>query len=129
MQIAPLENALKVAQFEYDFAKHGGAIGDITIDPKLLPAGAKILGGMIDVTTTFVGATATIAFNVVGSADVLAATAVASFAVDALLDVVPVWTAATAIKVAANSPLTMTIAAAALTAGKCTINLFYFVTE
>ena len=129
MQIAPLENALKVAQFEYDFAKHGGAIGDITIDPKLLPAGAKILNGMIDVTTTFVGATATIAFNVVGAADVLAATAVASFAADALLDVVPVWTAATAIKVATASPLIMTIAVAALTAGKCTINLFYIVTE
>jgi len=129
MQASALENYMKVAQFEYDFAKHGGAIGAITIDPKLLPAGAKVLAGKIDVTTAFVGATATIAFSVVGAADVLAATAVATFAADALLDVVPVWTAATAIKVAVNSSLTMTIAVAALTAGKCTINLFYIVTE
>ncbi|OGP61901.1 MAG: hypothetical protein A2V65_01280 [Deltaproteobacteria bacterium RBG_13_49_15] len=129
MKASALENYMKVAQYEYDFAKHGGAIGAITIDPKLLPAGAKVLAGMIDITTTFVGATATIAFSLVGAGDVKTATAVASFAADALLDVVPAWTAATAIKVAANSSLTMTVAVAALTAGKCTINLFYIVTE
>lgn len=131
MKASALENYMKVAQFEYDFAKHGGALGEITVDPKLLPAGAKVVFGFIDVITAVLSAgAATIQLKVVGADDVLAATGKATFALDALLAVVPVTaTPATWIKVAAASPLVVTVGTAALTAGRFVVSLFYVTTE
>lgn len=119
-----------VALFEYDFAKHGGAVGDIVVDPKLIPKGAVITSGVIHVLTALTsGGAATIAAKVTGANDILAATAVASFSLGALLDVVPVGTAATMVKAAAYKDLTLTVAAFALTAGKMTIALEYMITN
>jgi len=128
MQENGLETRKGVAVFEYDFAKHGGAIGAITIDPKLLPKNAIVTSGIIHVKTACVGATATLAFSLVGAADVLAATAVATFSANALIDVVPVGTAATMIRCTAATQLTLTVAVAALTAGKIAVALEYVVT-
>lgn len=130
MQNAPLENALRVAQFEYDFSRDGGAIGDILLGTKILPGGAKVLYGFVDVQDVVTsGGSATIALSVTGAGDILAATAVASFSANALLDCVPDYTAANMVIVAASAQVTMAVAVAALTDGKFNVNLVYLVTE
>ncbi len=130
MKQSALVTNMKVAQYEYSFAKHGGATGEITVGPKLLPKGAKIFQGFIDVSTAVTsGASATIQLKVTGADDILASTGKASFSLAALLDVVPVGTAATMVIVAAAANLIVTVGTAALTAGIFTVNLLYVITE
>jgi len=126
MQESALSGKHREANFLYDFAKHGGAIGDILVGPKVLPPQAIITSGIIRVVTAPVGTNATIALKLVGSEDILAATAITSFTLDALLDVVPVGTAATSVLTTAYTQLTVTIATTALTAGKFHVALRYF---
>lgn len=116
-----LQDNLKVATWEYDFAKDAGAIGAIALRGPKLPVGAIVIGGYIDVETapTSAGA-ATIALKITGADDMLVATAIASFTIDVLLACVPdLATVADAVRVAtAAKGVTMTIADFALTAGK-----------
>lgn len=110
-------------QFVYDFAKHGGAIGSITVGPKLIPAETIIWHANIRVITAPVGTNATIALHLLSSEDVLAATAITSFTLDALLVGVPVpQTANTWLLCTAATQLTVVIATTALTAGKFQVN-------
>jgi predicted outer membrane repeat protein len=113
--------------FTYDFAKHGGAISAITVGPKSIPPQTIITSGVIRVVTAPVGTNATIALHLVGADDVKAATAITSYTIDAMIVVVPVpQTAATWILTTAHTQLTVTIATAALTAGKFDVHLFGF---
>ena len=121
--LAPVKH---VAEFAYDFAKHGGAVGTIEIAPDL-PVNAIVTTGMIHVETAATsGGAATIAFHLNDAEDILAATAVGSFTLNALLDVVPVGTAATAVRTTALTKLSMVIADAALTAGRIVVRLDYY---
>jgi len=123
-----LEPKKRVAYFEYDFAIDGGAVGDIALRGDRLPNDAVVDRGMIHVNTALTsGGSATIANKILSAGDVLAAAAVASFSANALLDTVPVGTAATSIRTtSAGLGVTMTVAVAALTAGKFTLALEYF---
>lgn len=116
------------AKATYDFAIDGGAISTITLaNGPTIPDKAIILGGTIDITTNLVGATATIAVGTsAGSSttSLKAATAVASY-VAGQLAIVPVFTAATYLKLTAAGRVTITIAVAPLTAGKFDVNLVY----
>lgn len=117
------------AKMTYDFAVDGGAVSTITpSNSPTIPANAIILGGTIDITTTLTsGGAATIALGLGSGAQVASlkgATAVASWTAGQLA-LVPVFTAATYVKVTAATRLTMTIAAAALTAGKFDVNVAY----
>ena len=49
MQRQGLEPAKRVAYFEYDFARDGGAVGDIAMRGDALPEGAIITSGMVQV--------------------------------------------------------------------------------
>ena len=122
-----LEPNKRVAYFEYDFAMDGGAVGDITLRGDRLPNDAVITSGMIHVNTAVTsGGSATVALKVLSAGDVLAATAKTSLTLNALLDTVPVGTAATAVRTtSAGLGVTMTVAVAALTAGKITVALEY----
>ena len=63
----------------------------------IIPNNAIIVGGIINPTTAPVGATATIGFGTLAgssAASIKAATAIASYTLDALLPVIPVFTAA-----------------------------------
>ncbi|MEO0824930.1 MAG: hypothetical protein AAFY20_09350 [Cyanobacteria bacterium J06639_14] len=103
--------------FEYDFAVHGGAIGDIEVGPPS-PSGTVILDGMLEIVTApTTDTTATVALTVETAADILAATDTGSLSVG-LADVIPVGTAATAVKTTEERKVTVTIASGALTAGK-----------
>lgn len=121
-----LDNNVKTGYHEYSFVKDGGAVGDITLRGNDIPKDAIILDGMIDVETAMTsGGAATAALKAVSAADILAAAGKASFAANAKLDIVPVGTAATCIRMTANGKLTMTVAVAALTAGKFTVATRY----
>lgn len=119
-----------VAKMTYSFAVDGGAIATITpAQTATLPVDAIILGGVIDVTTQLTsGGAATIALGLgsgAQAASLLAATAVASWTVGTTLVVIPKFTAATWLKVAATTSLTLTVAAFALTAGRFDVNVVY----
>lgn len=128
-----LGGGLRMARFKYDFAVDGGAISTITLATNsIIPANGIILGGILNPTTALIsGGSATISFGLLagstGSAALKALTAVATYSIDALLPVVPVFTAGSAIKLSAAGAITMSIAVAPLTAGVLEGTLFYFV--
>ena len=116
-----------IAKATYDFSVHGGSIGDIEIGLKF-PANAIVYQGLIDVVTDPTsGGSATVALKIEGAADLLAATAIAS--VTGQMDTVPDGTATNVVKTTAERTLTVTVATAALTAGKFHVYLLYFLSE
>jgi len=121
------------ARAVYDFAVDGGAVSTITpvINMKI-PSKAIILGGIIDIITTLTsGGSATIAVGTsAGSSttSLKAALAVASWTAG-LLAIVPVFTAATMVKLTAEGQITVTVATAALTAGKFGVQVQYLLGE
>jgi hypothetical protein len=115
----------RAAYFEWDFARDGGAVGDIALRGDRLPAGVVIIGGKIHVNTAVTGVGAVMSLAV-GTAELLPDTAVAALTQDAILDVVPNNAAVNCILVATTGTgVTMTIAGAAMTAGKITLALQY----
>ena len=128
MQKSGLENDVDVAYFQYDEKKHGGAVGDNLVGGDAIPKGAVIRRGVLDIneaaTSTATGCT--IGISAVSVGDILGQTAVASFAKDVLLDIVPVNTAATSIRATSDiKSIKVTPAVGALTAGKFTVALQY----
>lgn len=124
MDISGLEPSVKEFTFLYDFAKHGGAVSTITVGPKLIPPQTIITQGIVRVVTACTSAgSATVALHLLTAEDILAATAVASLTLDALIDTVPVGTAATSLICTAHTQLSVVIATAALTAGKIAVTL------
>ena len=121
---------LGVAVFEYDFATHGGAVSTITLTNDTIPNDALVLGGMVECKAAVTSdGSATVGFYLLAADDVLADTAVASLTLAANLDVVPVYSAATAIKTIAATQLKCIIKVAALTAGTIHVSLIYVVTN
>jgi sugar/nucleoside kinase (ribokinase family) len=127
-----LENKMQSWIFEYDFAKDGGAVGDITLRGTPLPVGAVVLGAYIDVRTAVTsGGLATVALKVTGAGDILAAAAIAGFAAGALLIGVPDFaTVADAVRVATSAKsVVATVAVDTLLTGKFHVHLFGFVRQ
>lgn len=123
---------IRTAHGRYSFVSQGGAISAISLSDgngrNILPSGAIILGGTIDVVTALTsGGSATIALGTsAGSSatSLLGATAVASWTAGQLA-LTPVFTAATYVKMTAQGSLIATIATAALTAGVFEIHLLW----
>lgn len=132
-QISPfgLGGHLRMARAKYDFAVDGGAVGLITpATNAIIPDNAIIIGGIANPTTALVGTSSTIAIGTsAGSAAnaLKTATAEATYSIDAILPLVPVFTAGSAVKLTAAGSITITVAVAALTAGVMEITVFYFV--
>jgi hypothetical protein len=125
-----LENAKKVAYAEYDFAKDGGAVGDIVLRGANIPKGAIITNTTIHVITVVTsGGAATIALKVQSAADALAATGKASFTEDALIAGIQDGAAANMLRLTANRQPYATVGTAALTAGKFVAAFEYIITE
>ncbi len=126
-----LGGSLRMARAKYSFAVDGGAVGLITpATNAVIPDNAIIIGGILNPTTALVGTSSTIAVGTsAGSsaASLKAATAEATYSVDAVLATIPVFTAASAVKLTAAGSITITVAVAALTAGVMEITVFYFV--
>lgn len=119
------------AKLTYDFTVDGGAIGTLTLsDAPIIPIGAVIVGGFIDVTTIVVGAGASIGLGLGSGAQVAsilapAAVAGAPWSTTGLKVIIPVWSVATSVKAAADAALTMTVSGGVLTAGKFDVNIQY----
>ena len=115
---------------DYSFAQQGGAIATIALTGKLIiPAGAVIVGGYVDITTPLTsGGAATIAMQVEAANDILTAVAVASWTAGRK-NVLPApatgaLTASTYVKTTAARDISIVVAAAALTAGAFRVVLF-----
>lgn len=128
-----IHRGFKVAKGWYKFSRDGGAEGDITLkevdgvtDCKI-PTGALITNCIIRVPVALTsGGSATIAVNTEDAADMLAATAVASWSLAAKLQGVPDFaTIADSVLTTAERTLTITVADAALTAGEAYVYVFY----
>ena len=119
-----------VAYFEFDFAKHGGAIAAITVEGDEIPKGAIITSGIHHITAAVTSdGNATVAVMALGAGDLLTATAKSSLTLNALIDTVPDGAATNMIRVTSNiTSLTYTVAVAALTAGKIVTAVEYVVT-
>ena len=129
MQNSALEGRVMLALFEYDFAREGGAVGDIVIGQKIIPPSAVVLDGFFRVITQFTsGGSATLQAKLVGTDDILASTAVAALTAG-VKDIVADGTAANMILTTAYSRITLTVGTAAFTAGKGVFALRYAVTE
>lgn len=128
---------LKQASGEYDFAVDGGAVSTITLraapsdsNGNEIPAGSVITGGYIEVDTLVTSAsgnTGTISVSSEGAADLQAAavTSGAPWSTTGRKAIVPVFTAGSSVKTTARRSVTITVAVAALTAGKFRVVVFY----
>lgn len=122
---------VKYVRGDYSFAVDGGAIGTIPlIGATVIPSGAIITGGFIEITTTVTsGGAATIAVQVNAAGDICAATAVASWAAGRY-NILPATasgslSASTTVKTTAARDISIVIAAFALTAGVFKVVLEY----
>lgn len=122
---------VRAAVADYDFAVDGGAIGAIPIG-NVLPDNAIILGGFVEVETTFTSATdaATVALSIATADDLVAAVAISNAGNpwDAGRQaIVPKFNTpeSTSVKLTAANAVDLTIAVEALTAGKAHVVLFY----
>jgi len=125
---------LKLAQGEYDFDVDGGAVGQITLRGvgmlgAGMPIGSVVTGGYIEVDTALTsGGSATVAVDLEGSGDILAAAAYSAspWSSTGRKSVIPAGTGATSVKTStASKSIKVTVATAALTAGKFRVVLFY----
>ncbi len=110
---------LQVARFTYDFSVSGGAVGSIPLDA-VVPNGAVVTDGKVQVITPLASATGTAALQIQAANDVIAAAAVsgAPWSTAGVKDIVPAGTAATSIATTAARTVTLVVGTAALTAGK-----------
>lgn len=121
----------KIARGIYDFTQDGGLVSTIPLmGGTLIPSGATITGGFIEVHTQLTsGGSATIAVQVNAANDILTAVAVASWTTG-VKNILPAptagaLTASTAVRTTANRDISIVIAVAALTAGKFSVVLEY----
>ncbi len=117
---------LKEWRGEYDFAVDGGAQGTITLrtDDGVIPNGAVVFGGYLDITTACLSATGTMALQVEGAGDILAATAQAGLTVG-IKDILPDCTGSACVKTTAERNPKLVIATADFTAGVFSLVLFW----
>lgn len=120
----------RVAMATYDFAEHGGAQGAIGLGVTI-PDNAIVWDGFYDciTTATSAGDSATFAIHVQSANDLKTATAISSgttWDAGGPKAIVPVGTAAAAIKLTAAREITVTIGVEDVTAGKFTVYVVYF---
>lgn len=113
---------------EYDFDLHGGEIGAIELPGMTIPSDAVVTGAFIDVLTDISGgAGATISLGLETAVDVKAVTLVTS--VSGISACAINWSASNMVKTTASRPVTLTIAEAALTAGRFNVVLEYVISD
>jgi len=121
---------MKTAKMTYDFAVDGGAVANniIPANSPTLPDDAIIIGGVIEITAACVGAGSISLGTSAGSSNVSlkAATAAATYALNTQIALIPVWTAASSLKLTAAGRLNLSITVGTITAGKFAVQVHYF---
>jgi predicted RecA/RadA family phage recombinase len=124
-------SSLSLAHAVYNFAVDGGLVSTITpVQTAAIPANAIFIGATVNPTTAPLGAGASVAIGTsAGSAtnSILAATAVGSLTIDALLNGVP--TLAAPRKMTAAGNVTFTVSGGALTAGVIEAFVYFVVPQ
>ena len=127
---AETKNKVQVLRLVYDFAVSGGDTGDIDLvgldndEDAYLPENAFVVGAdMVVATQCTSGGSATIALGVNSDGDVISAEAVASFTANAIISL------DAKVKATADIKPHITIATAALTAGKIHVYIQYVLAE
>ena len=114
-----------IARVSYNFATHGGAVGDIPLNVSL-PKGAIITKGYINVTEAVAGdSTSTIAVSVEADDDILAAGVIGTNGTSGWHAGVPDGTVAKFVTTTEIRAVTLTVGTKPLTAGKFTVYLEY----
>ena len=120
---------LKMARGIYDFAVDGGAVSTIALmGGTLIPSGATILGGWLEISTALTSSgSATAAIQVEAANDIINAAAYSGAPWSTLgrKSVIPVFTGATLVRTTAVRDISLVIGTAALTAGKFSVVLVY----
>lgn len=121
---------------QYDFAKSGGASGDITLlDHEglavKLPNKAIITNCLIDVATQPTSSTSSgsLAFSSSAVGDLKAATFVAGYTTTSRIACIPTGSTGTMIKLSSEATLKVRIGSEALTAGKINVWVQYVLSE
>jgi len=122
-----IEDSVRVARADYDFAVDGGAVGDIALRGDKIPSGAIIVDALLHVDTVLTsGGAATVAIKTEAAADINAADLISGAPWSTAGAKRGDFTATTApIKTTAERTITATVAAAALTAGKFSVLVTY----
>lgn len=126
-------NRMKFVRADYDFAVQAGVQGTIALlGQTVIPSGAIIMGGFINITTAVTSAgAATIAVQIESAGDVVATTGKASWTTSPpIKNILPAdtsgsITASTLIKTTAARDISIVIATADLTAGKFQVVINY----
>lgn len=123
------QNALHCVAAQYDYAVHGGAVGDIPLRVSL-PKGAIVVNAFAEVLTapTSTNSTATIAIKLESANDIFTAAAVsgAPWSTTGMKQAIPdLATVGDYKKATADREITMSIAVEALTAGKFNVFVLY----
>lgn len=119
-----LANQMVAIKCNYKFSRDGGAVGAIKLkdhngDVVKVPNGFLIWDAVVLVKTQVTsGGAATLALGANTTNDIDAAEAVATYAANAKIAMIPVGTAASAVLVTAEREITLTVASFALTAGE-----------
>jgi hypothetical protein len=121
-----------IATYVYDFDKHGGAQGDIVMDGPTLPKPCIITKAWAIAQTAPTeagGPTAKITLEVKAADDLINSEAIATFAVDTPVALIPVGSAATMITMNTDGVderrVQISIESADLTAGKIYVYVYY----
>lgn len=127
--IRNIQNAMKTLAWQYDFAVHGGAVGDIATGCRV-PNGAVIINAFATVLTaaTSTNSTATIAFKANAANDIFTAAAVSGAPFSSTgqkLAIPDLATVADYKTMTAERELTMSIAVEALLGGKINFYVTY----
>jgi hypothetical protein len=117
---------LKTWEGSYDFAVDGGAAGTIVLrsNDGPIPAGAYIKTGVLDVSSSCLSATGTMAIQVEGAGDMLATVGQAGVTAGRK-SLIPVGSGATSVKTTVPRSPSVVIATAAFTAGAFKLVLTY----
>lgn len=117
---------LKTWVGSYSFAVDGGGTGTYVLRSNHgpIPIGSMVVGGVLDITGACLSASGTMALQVEGAGDMLAASLQAALGAG-VKDIVPDATGSTAVKTTASRAPSLVIAIAAFTAGIFTLTLFY----
>jgi len=118
----------QTADYYYDFAKDGGAVGNVNLRGPALPSGAIVTDALVHVDTPLgSGGGATVAVGVESTTDVQAAAAVsgAPWSSGGPKRGSALTASATPVKTTARRQPRLTVASAALNAGKLRVRLTY----
>jgi len=119
MPVGALSGCVDKYVQEWDFARDGGAVGDIAFRGPKIPNGFRITSTFIEVVTGMTaGSNGEIGITMNSTGDLKASAVVTGYASAGVVAGIPVGTAATAVKATADRTIYLNVSVAAVTAGK-----------